>query len=73
MERETLRRLPRSGGVLFTIRGFQQPLADFVANSDERVRTMRALISRLPDDVARYKSILPYRERVLTWLDQRAG
>jgi hypothetical protein len=73
MERETLRRLPRSGGVLFTIRGFQQPLADFVANSDERVRTMRALISRLPDDVARYKSILPYRERVLTWLDQLVG
>jgi hypothetical protein len=73
MERETLRRLPRSGGVLFTIRGFQQPLADFVANSDERVRTMRALISRLPDDVARYKSILLYRERVLTWLDQLVG
>jgi hypothetical protein len=34
---------------------------------------MRALISRLPDDVARYKSILPYRERVLTWLDQLVG
>lgn len=73
MERETLRRLPRTGGVLFTIRGFQQPLVDFIAKSDERARTMRALISRLPDDVARYKSILPYRERVLAWLDGWAG
>ncbi len=73
MERETLRRLPQTGGVLFTIRGFQQPLADFVANSVDRARTMRALIGRLPDDVARYKSILPYRERVLAWLDELAG
>jgi hypothetical protein len=23
----------------------------------------------LPDDVARYKSIYPYRETVLSWLD----
>ena len=69
MERETLRRLPRTGGVLFTIRGFQQPLTDFIACSSDRARTMQTLIRRLPDDVARYKSILPYRERVLDWLD----
>lgn len=50
IERETFRRLPRTGGILFTIRGFQQPLAD---------------------DVSRYKSILPYRELVLTWLDSK--
>lgn len=50
IERETFRRLPRTGGILFTIRGFQQPFAD---------------------DVSRYKSILPYRELVLAWLDSK--
>ena len=70
MERETLRRLPHSGGVLFTIRGFQQPLSDYVRGGADRAVTLAALIRRLPTDVARYKSIEPYRESVLAWLDQ---
>jgi len=72
MERETLRRLPNTGGVLFTIRGFQQSLADYVEGSPERARTLHALIERLPDDVARYKSIYAYRESVLRWLAERS-
>ena len=72
MERETLRRLPTTGGVLFTIRGFQQSLADYVQGSPERARTLHALIERLPDDVARYKSIYAYREPVLAWLAERS-
>ena len=72
MERETLRRLPETGGVLFTIRGFQQSLADYVQGSPERARTLHALIERLPDDVARYKSIYAYREPVLAWLAERS-
>jgi hypothetical protein len=70
MERETLRRLPETGGVLFTIRGFQQPLPDYVARGAETARTLRSLVARLPDDVARYKSVYAYRESVLAWLDQ---
>jgi hypothetical protein len=72
MERETLRRLPGSNGVLFTIRGFQQPLPDYVRGGPDRAATLRALIRRLPDDVARYKSIYPYRESVLAWLESVA-
>lgn len=68
IERETLRRLPRTNGILFTIRGFQQPLTDYVARGQEHVEALRALIERLPDDLARYKSVLPYRQRVLSWL-----
>lgn len=68
IERETLRRLPRTGGILFTIRGFQQPLTDYVARGAEHVQALHALVERLPDDVSRYKSVLPYRERVLAWL-----
>ena len=71
MERETLRRLPDTGGVLFTIRGFQQPLTDYVRGGADRAATLHALISRLPDDVARYKSIAPYRRQVLDWLERQ--
>ena len=69
IERETLRRLPRSGGVLFTIRGFQQPLRDYVRRGRHVATNLHRLVSRLPDDVARYKSIYPYRDAVLSWLD----
>jgi hypothetical protein len=71
IERETLRRLPHTGGVLFTIRGFQQPLGDYVSRGAEHVEALRALIERLPDDLARYKSVLPYRELILDWLAKR--
>jgi len=63
--------LPNTGGVLFTIRGFQQSLPDYVGGSPERARTLYALIERLPEDVARYKSIFAYREAVLGWLRER--
>jgi hypothetical protein len=69
MERETLRRLPETGGVLFTIRGFQQPLPDYVARGTQHARTLRSLVARLPDDVARYKSVYAYRDSVLEWLE----
>lgn len=72
IERETLRRLPRTGGVLFTIRGFQQPLGDYVNRGPEHVEALRALIGRLPDDLSRYKSVFPYRGRILEWLAKRS-
>ncbi|MFM9070448.1 MAG: heme-dependent oxidative N-demethylase family protein, partial [Acidimicrobiaceae bacterium] len=33
MERQTLRRLPKTGGILFTIRGYQQPLPEYLSRS----------------------------------------
>jgi len=69
MERETLRRLPETGGILFTIRGFQQPLPDYVSRGAQHAQTLRSLIARLPDDLARYKSVYAYRDSVLEWLE----
>lgn len=70
IERETLRRLPRTRGVLFTIRGFQEPLSTYVQRGPEVVRTLRELVVRLPDVMARYKSVHDYRTSVITWLDE---
>jgi len=69
IERETLRRLPRTQGVLFTIRGFQEPLATYVQRGPEAVGALRELVVRLPDAVARYKSVYDYRAATLAWLD----
>jgi hypothetical protein len=32
-----------------------------------------ALVARLPEDVARYKSVFAYRDAVLAWLDSLAA
>ncbi len=70
MERQTLRRLPATNGILFTIRGYQQPLVDYVQRSKEIAQNTRALLERLPDDVAQYKSVFIYRPDILNWINQ---
>ena len=72
IERETLRRLPRTRGILFTIRGFQEPLTTYVQRGPEAIRTLRELVSRLPDSIARYKSVYDYRAATINWLDSLA-
>ena len=69
MERQTLRFLPETGGSLFTIRTYQQPIAEYVARGKDTAQTLHALIKRLPDDVAKYKSLLHYRAQLLEWLE----
>ena len=69
IERETLRRLPRTRGILFTIRGFQEPLSTYVRRGPEAIRTLRELVARLPDSLARYKSVYDYRAATVSWLD----
>lgn len=73
IERETLRRLPRTRGILFTIRGFQEPLSTYVQRGPVVVRNLRELVARLPDSLARYKSVYDYRAATISWLDSLLG
>jgi hypothetical protein len=61
--------LPRTGGSLFTIRTYQQPIAEYVARGKDKAKTLHSLIKRLPEDVAKYKSLLHYRNQLLEWLE----
>lgn len=70
MERQTLRRLPKTGGILFTIRGYQQPLPEYLSRSKQIAQNTRTLVERLPDDVAQYKSVLKYRPAIMSWINQ---
>jgi len=70
MERQTLRRLPETGGILFTIRGYQQPLPEYLSRNKDIASNLRTLLERLPDDVAQYKSVYYYRPKILPWINQ---
>jgi len=70
MERQTLRRLPKTGGILFTIRGYQQPLPEYLSRSEQIAQDTRTLVERLPEDVAQYKSVLKYRPAIMNWINQ---
>ena len=72
VERQTLTRLPRSGDVLFTIRVLQEPLASTRADPN-RAAGLAALIRSMPAELKRYKSILPFEDAVLCFLDAAAS
>jgi dimethylamine monooxygenase subunit A len=54
VERQTLRRLPRTGAVLFTIRTYRHRLED-VARDPQRARDLAATLRTCPADRAAYK------------------
>lgn len=72
VERQTLRRLPRSGAVLFGIRVHVYPLATAIAAPATAVLLAEA-VRALPEATMRYKSLLPISEALLGWLDARVG
>ena len=72
VERQTLRRLPRSGDVLFTIRTHLRRI-DEVAAEPDIARDLAARLRELPEAMARYKALPPIRDALLAWLDRRAG
>jgi hypothetical protein len=72
IERQTLRRLPRSGDVLFGIRTYVRKLAD-IAGRPEDCRRLAAAIRALPEATFRYKSLPVCADAALVWLDRHAG
>jgi hypothetical protein len=67
-ERQTFRRLPGTGAVLFTIRVHSYPLTRVAAQPGVAARLAGA-VRALPEEMGRYKSLPVYREALLAWLD----
>lgn len=67
VERQTLRRLPATGAVLFGIRVHVYPLTRVAHHAADLAAAVRAL----PHEIMHYKSLLPFREALLAWLDKR--
>jgi hypothetical protein len=72
VERQTLRRLPRSGDVLFTIRTHLTPLAE-VAAVPGAAAALAARVEGLPPDLAAYKGLPPIRDALLGYLAAAAA
>jgi hypothetical protein len=71
VERQTLRRLPVTGAVLFGIRVHVYPL-DQVIDRPDRAAALTEAVRALPAEVQHYKSLLPFREALMGWLHDRS-
>jgi len=71
VERQTLRRLPATGAVLFGIRVHVYNLAR-VVTPGEIARRLAEAVRALPAEMARYKSLPMFQDALLGWLDLRA-
>ncbi len=71
VERQTLRRLPESGAVLFTIRTHLTQLGQAICNP-KSARDLAAVIRSMPEAVLRYRHMNAFRHALLGWLDQIA-
>ncbi|KAI1383049.1 mannosyl transferase [Hypoxylon trugodes] len=69
-ERQTLRRLPRSGGVVFTIRTYFHPVME-IAEEDYVPGRLASAIRSWGDDVSRYKGKDKYGDVLLEYLDKK--
>jgi dimethylamine monooxygenase subunit A len=72
VERQTLRRLPSTGAVLFGIRVHVYAL-ERVIDRPDRAAALAGAVRALPPEVQHYKSLLPFREAMLGWLHARAS
>lgn len=72
VERQTLRRLPRSEAVVFGIRTYVYPIGPIAADKAVAAR-LAAAVRGLPEELAAYKSVGVVREPLLEYLDARAA
>lgn len=70
VERQTLRRLPRSGAIIFTIRTHVTPL-DAAIGTAQAASDLAATLRSMSDPVRRYRQFADFEASLLAWLDQR--
>lgn len=69
MERQTLRRLPCTHDILFTIRVHLRPLQELAARP-ERAAALATAMRTMPEPMRVYKSLPPFFDAALAWLDR---
>ena len=69
-ERQTLRRLPKSGGVVFTIRTYFHKIVD-IAEEDYVPGRLASALRSWGEDIARYKGRERYGDVLLEYLDKK--
>ncbi|MBO6562411.1 MAG: DUF3445 domain-containing protein [Nisaea sp.] len=72
IERQTLRRLETSGDILFTIRTFVDPMSSLEGRPD-LAAALRSSLGEMPEGMQRYKSLPPFRDALLCYLERVAA
>jgi hypothetical protein len=72
VERQTLRRLPRSAAILFGIRVHSYALARAITTPEAASRLAEA-VRALPERTVHYKSLKAFGPALLAWLDARSS
>jgi hypothetical protein len=67
-ERQTLRRLPKSRAILFTVRTFMTPLVD-IQDEVDSVRELLGSIRAMPPEIAKYKARQVWGDVVERWCE----
>lgn len=70
VERQTIRRMPISQGVLFSIHSYIYPLAKVTESPEIAAQLSKAILSLKPA-MQSYKSLLPFKSALLSYLDAR--
>lgn len=65
-ERQTLRRLPKSGAILFTVRTFFMPVTD-LESEPESLRELVDSALAMPDEMALYKCRHVWMQTLQSW------
>lgn len=71
VERQTLRKLPQTEAVVFTIRTYITRL-DRAITAPTAAAELAGAVRALPIEMLRYKQIAPFAPALLTWLAARA-
>ena len=69
VELQTLFRLPRSNGMLFSVRGYLANMEELCTNPAWAKR-LYSVMKNLHPELADYKGISPYRKELLQWLSK---
>lgn len=71
VELQTLFRLPRSNGMLFSVRAYLASMEDLCSNPAWAKR-LHSVMKNLHPELAAYKGIAPYQDNLVKWLSQYA-
>ena len=70
VERQTIRRLPISHAVIFTVRVHVYPLSS-IKDDLNKLTDLRLAIENLPTKMKRYKALDQIEKPILGWLEER--
>ncbi|KAG4440519.1 hypothetical protein IFR05_003989 [Cadophora sp. M221] len=71
-ERQTLRRLPRTGAIMFLVRTYLMPITE-LENELDNLYSLRSAINAWPAEMAKYKGRHVWHETFERWCDEVLG